>query len=79
MGNMCYINHSGKYFEINFNMKIPFQLLYLVTKGKLTAHLCTKISLRLSFSFCIIHIMLTWPVHTFIVCITSHFTWGIVH
>ena len=26
MGNKCYINHSGKYIEINFNMKIPFQL-----------------------------------------------------
>ena len=22
---MLYINHSGKYIEINFNMKIPFQ------------------------------------------------------
>ena len=26
MGNFCYINHSGKYIEIDFNMKIPFQL-----------------------------------------------------
>ena len=24
MGNLCYINHSGKYIEIDFNMKIPF-------------------------------------------------------
>ena len=24
MRNLCYINHSGKYIEINFNMKIPF-------------------------------------------------------
>ena len=24
MGNLCYANHSGKYIEINFNMKIPF-------------------------------------------------------
>ena len=23
-GNKCYINHSGKYIEINFNTKIPF-------------------------------------------------------
>ena len=23
-GNMCYINHSGTYVEINFNMKISF-------------------------------------------------------
>ena len=22
---VLYINHSGKYIEINFNMKIPFQ------------------------------------------------------
>ena len=24
MGNLCYINPSGKYIEIYFNMKIPF-------------------------------------------------------
>ena len=23
-GNKCYINHSGKYIEINFNLKIPY-------------------------------------------------------
>ena len=27
-GNKCYINHSGKYIEINFIMKIPFYSLY---------------------------------------------------
>ena len=25
VGIKCYINHSGKYIEINFNMKILFQ------------------------------------------------------
>ena len=24
VGILCYINHSGKYIEINFNMKIPY-------------------------------------------------------
>ena len=23
MGKMCYINHSGKYIEIKFDMKVP--------------------------------------------------------
>ena len=26
MGNLCYMNHSGKYIEINYNMKILFPL-----------------------------------------------------
>ena len=24
MGNLFYINHSGKYIEINYNVRIPF-------------------------------------------------------
>ena len=28
-GNKCYINHSGKYIEINFNMKIPFFQIFI--------------------------------------------------
>ena len=32
---VLYINHSGKYIEINFNMKIPFlKLLYFLNHNK---------------------------------------------
>ena len=40
-GNKCYINHSGKYIEINCNMKIPFQVYR------------RKVYLALYFSYCI--------------------------
>ena len=26
---VVYINHSGKYIEINFNMKIPFMHIFI--------------------------------------------------
>ena len=30
---VLYINHSGKYIEINFNMKIPFPLVSIIFLG----------------------------------------------
>ena len=29
---LLYINHSGKYIEINFNMKIPFMFFLFLSK-----------------------------------------------
>ena len=32
-GNKCYINNSGKYIEINFNMKISFLCIFSCEKN----------------------------------------------
>ena len=55
MGNLWYINHSGKYIEINFNMKIPFQRssMFFRFVGKLPSlpYLLIVFLVRSYFSF----------------------------
>ena len=39
---VLYINHSGKYVEINFNMKIPYIYIYIYFKN--TSYLLVKVA-----------------------------------
>ena len=56
---VLYINHSGKYIEINFNMKIPFSFLLGIALGfdfffNCSCTNCRFISYSALFSFILI-------------------------
>ena len=45
---VLYINHSGKYIEINFNMKIPFLASYMQLGSSRVLVICHKPNLHVT-------------------------------
>ena len=49
---MLYINHSGKYIEINFNMKIPFSWIFQPILHRIRSSIAVYTSRALMDALC---------------------------